>query len=80
MTDVVGQYKSFTYHSCHHRQYFGIAEDVTDTVRDRLLVEWDSTNKRSVDGSSLVPTTTLHVQMNWSEEEMEFYVQLCMKP
>lgn len=79
MTDVVALCKSFTYQSCHHRQYLGIAEDVTDTVRDGSVVEWNSTNKRSVDGSSLVPTT-LHIKMNWSEEEMEFYVQLCMKP
>jgi hypothetical protein len=48
------QCKSFTYQSCHHRQYLGIAEDVTDTVRDRSLVEWNSINKRSVDWSSLV--------------------------
>jgi hypothetical protein len=68
LTDVVAlkgsQCKSFTYQSCHHRQYLGIAEDVIDTVRDRSLVEWNSINKRSVDGSSSVPTKTLHIKMN----------------
>jgi hypothetical protein len=58
------QCKSFTYQSFHHRQYLRIAEDVTDTVRDRSILEWNSINKCSVDGSSLVPTTTLNIKMN----------------
>ena len=68
LTDVVAlkgsQCKLFTYQSCHHRQYLGIAEDITDTVRDLSLVEWNSINKRSVDRSSLVPTKTIHIKMN----------------